>query len=347
MKKQLFLILALCVAFSCNQTKKKGSSGGSSAVGSDGKTATGTGGKGASSGGAVSSGTDFSSLEALLGSLTGKGGGGGGGGGGEEPGEEAPPPPDPNSIGWSTKYSLDEKNPYLPYLNFQLYEVQKNYLNQASIVAGKSYSTDSDVFTCPGDSLIVGFRGLYDKAKGDRQMQPFCQFFEDGTGRPLKKQSCSLSKGYEAGLDANNDFTCAAGKFLSGFRSTWVAAKLDRGYEFECCELVNEDGKKMEFLQTVDSASNEKIRICERYPGSANTQGNHIRELLNFHCTGMIIDMQSGQNIPTATAIHHINAASFMNDARPQEGTTPLNDRIWTMECCAIGVNQPPPPPAQ
>lgn len=301
------------LALSCNQVSTKTSAGSNSQL-QDAQSKTKSGTK-------ISSG-DLGSLEALLKGLTGGGGGAGGLPGGES--GMGGSGQDPNAIYWDSHF---EK----PFMSFQIYEFQKNYLTFANVSSGLDPSRYSDVYDCPGDSFLVGFRGVYSTSKTDRSMQPYCQFFEDASGAPLKKQNCGLSAGaIPPGRQAPNVFSCPKGKFLAGFRGSWDSTKNDRAYEFECCEMSTQAGVKAVFKEAPDLVTGITGPVCERYPGSPVAQVNHLFEVLNFQCQGATIDPQMGQQAPAGTVLHQINTTFMQQNS--------ANDRIWSFECCAVGL---------
>ncbi len=232
-----------------------------------------------------------------------------------------------NAIQWSTRFGPS-------FLSFQVYEVQKNYLNQQSLLANKDPAKNSDVYECPGDSLLVGFRGVYDPTKGDRQMQAYCQFFEDGAGNPLIKSNCSVVQAVNAAQDAN-PFSCGAGLFLAGFRATWYEQQKDRAYAFECCELRTQSGSKMVFQETKNTTTNTSSPICETPAGSAISQANHYLGVLDNHCHGAMYNYQTGQQDPAPTAIQTIYSSYMSHTSIEGEAQ---NDRIWNFQCCQLGV---------
>jgi hypothetical protein len=313
----LSLSLLGCFLFSCQPQKSSSSSGVGKQTGTNkqgASAATGTGGKTTETSSSGSSGGDLSSLESLLGGMMGGNVGAGGGASGPESGVASA---DPNAVLWDEHFKD-------PFLSFQLHELQQN----------------SDTFSCPGDSLIVGFQSLYDKTKGDRQMQPYCQFYVDGTGRPMMKQNCSVTNAMQAGVDAK-EFLCPKGTLLSGFRSAWNVTKMDRSYDFECCELANQEGTKMDFITTQDPTTNLYSPVCERYPGSATSQSNHLMGVLDFRCQGAVIDMQTGQGIPAGTSVRNIISSYMEHKVGEGEHAEIQNDRVWAMECCVMGVPTP------
>lgn len=324
----LSVTLLGCLAMSC---AKSPSSAGKDASASA-KSTTSTDTQQATKGGGSSSGgnNSLSGLEALLGGLTGKKGAGGfaEGGMGADGGSSAPT--DPNAVQWASEFGA-------PFLSFQLYDLQKNFLNEANIIAGKDSATVSDAYDCPGDSLLMGFRSVYDEALGDRQMQPYCHFLNDGLNRPMKKQNCTTVSAFPA-ASTGPIFTCSEGRFLAGFRSTWNATAHDRAYEFTCCELANQDGTKMNFLTTLNQVTNLPNPICETYPGSPIAQVNHLHEVMDFQCSGQVIDPQTGQGLLAPTTLQTViaNYSAY----KTGEGVI-QNDRVWSMQCCAIGVNAP------
>lgn len=291
--KILILGFFSIVLSSCTSKSSSSSGGGSSESSSSGSTASGT-----------KTGTDggLSSLESLLKSLGGKTTGTSGTQTGT--GTAAA---DPATMQWAPN------SPDM-FVSFQLYEAKKNYLNQSSIAAGKDPTSNYDTYECPGDSFLTGLRGAWDPDNKDRIMQAGCRFFADGLGKPVKKQNCSIINGINAG-QANDDISCPAAKFFAGFTAIYDQSKSDRSYNFECCEAVTEDGKKLDFL------TQSGAQICEQ-SGQASDFMDKRTLKLNLACTGAV------GNTVAATLIHSISNTYFSSNG---------NDRTFNIECCVIG----------
>ncbi len=231
---------------------------------------------------------------------------------------------DPNAIVWATRFGA-------PFLAFPFYDLRGSYTNAAT---ANSYS-------CPGDSFLVGFYALYSKSLGDRTMQPYCQFFEDAKGRPVKKSACdvypSSTPAIEAGSDAP-DFHCPAGKLIAGLQVGWDTSQSDRSYRFECCEAISEDAKKIDFTTNTDASTGQSGPVCEKLANANVTNTltpSTLMGALDQHCAGGTVNMQTGSMDAMPSVIHTLST-NYIEHKTP-DGIV-QNDRQWYFECCAIGL---------
>ncbi|MBI2602614.1 MAG: hypothetical protein HYW48_06125 [Deltaproteobacteria bacterium] len=268
-------------------------------------------------GGASGGGDDpFGGLGALLGGLGRKGGAGGGGAaaaGGPE-GAQGGPAGDPSQILPSPRFKT-------PFLSFQLHLPTKN-----------------SMYECPGDSFWVGTQSYYDGTAKDRIYQETCQFFEDGLGRPLKKQNCEIKNASD--FEEDFDFTCPKGSLLSGHQTKYSPDKKDRQHSFSCCEAVTEEGKKVDFIEQPVEGTEDVAQICEQsivarqtsLPQFATRDVNPDHGSVEFKCQNKIDTMQGPMVV--GSIVRNVNATYWDN----------LKDRIFSFECCVLGVTPDTPP---
>ena len=123
-------------------------------------------------------------------------------------------------------------------MSFMSYSIQKY----------RNHDTKKGAFTCPGDSVMTGMMALWDLVDPqeyvrlwgkrkiphvDRTMQYRCQFFEDGLGRPVKRQNCSWRTDTSGNDAAANHLrgdlyaACPKDQFLAGHRSEFDTSKKD------------------------------------------------------------------------------------------------------------------------
>lgn len=227
-----------------------------------------------------------------------------------------------DTVQWSARFGD-------PFLSFQIYDPLQNYLSEADVQAAKNPATTSDTYDCPGDSFLLGFRGAYDLTTGDRQMQPYCQFFEDQNGEPLKKKNCQNYTAITAGTANSKPFLCPTGQLVGGFQSTWDSSKADRSYAFECCQAVTESNASVDFASQTDTTTNQMLPECE----SIVSQANPLLGSLDQHCVGSMTDQSTGQTVTIPSVIYSISN-SYMQHQTP-DGTN-QNDREWSFQCCAL-----------
>lgn len=271
-------------------------------------------------------------LDSIFGGLMGGKGASGGGGlpGGAQGGQEGGPSGDPSQI-------LPVQRFGTPYLSFQLHAATKNYLNQSSIEEGKNPSSTASPYHCPGDSFWVGSQSFYDIENADRIYQERCQFLEDGLGRPLKKQNCTLQQAND--FEQDFDFICPKGSLLAGHQSIYSSDKKDRRHKFVCCEAVTEEGKKVDFLEQKVEGTEDVAQICEQsivarmvsLPQFATRDVNPERGSVEFKCQGKI-DTAQGP-VVVGSIVRNVYATYWDR----------LKDRIFSFECCVLGVVEDAP----
>lgn len=317
---KLSVILCCYITSSCNSSPKTSSSQAPAA------NAAANTGSAATASNATSTDGGLGGLSSLLQGLGASSSGGSGSGGGS--GGSSSEASSPNAISWSTRFGE-------PFLSFQLFGPKQNYLNQNSI--SSNAATSSDTYHCPGDSFLVGFRGIYSTTAGDRQMQAYCQFFEDGNGSPIKKSNCELAPGLTAGVDAKNDFLCPNGKFLAGLATTWDESKSDRNYSFECCTASTQSSTKLAFLTSTDSTTSQVVTTCENllYASGNTLQANAAHGTLDLHCAGSSPNYSTGQMDPMPSVMQSITTSYMSHTSAEGEAQ---NDRAWSFQCCAMGV---------
>lgn len=226
------------------------------------------------------------------------------------------------------------------FLSFQLYVPHENYITLDSILEGKKRTDEGDIYSCPGDSALIGLRSAYDKEQADRITQAYCQSYETSYGVEVRKKNCTVHEGFLAAKDSA-EFVCPDGKIMAGIRSTWDKNALDRSYDFKCCEMHTKSGEILGFVEQQDPSTEEMVPVCERYPGSPYEQGNRFRGPLDKLCKGEVLDMQTGQPMQAPTALRAILTTHLTQNFEGNKQT----DRIWMLDCCVLEAQTPLPTP--
>jgi hypothetical protein len=261
-------------------------------------------------------------LESLLGGAGGGGAGAGGGGAGAGgDGAGAGGSGDASQIAWDTRF----KEPFrTTFLNPPL----GNYLIGSDSQAGLPAS----YFNCPGDSILVGLMSSFDKIKNDRLYKPMCQFFADGSGKPIRRTTC-ISEESKTTVQSSFDFKCSdPNMVISGIKAVYDATTHDRFFNFTCCNVIRDDGMQL-FLNDNPTLKACFQRVTRGMVGQdqtdlINDQINAVHTGLNFTCPeNMTIYRFITEYVPpsTGTAFIHVQDTG---------------DRRFSFRCCSLLNNE-------